>query len=320
LADDWLGISSAEYDSHCGDDGTNTIETALDGTRLWKHAVDEDHWFILDLGSTHTIKKFRGRSNSIGNDPLKIDIYVSDSKTEWGAAVATDIDTWQDTDEWVEVDSTDKDGRYIKVVIKDTEAANRYLDWRAYDGGWITIFDAYGDVAGGVEHTHSASDTMAISDSLSPALTMNVALQDTHAIGDSLATPVMTFNVALDDTLAISDSLAVAATYNVALADTLNMSDSLLGAATYAVALADTLGISDSLAVAATYSVALADTMTMSDALLAGWVLYVSLSDTMEMSDSMTYETFVAVVRKIRRGQIYGLKPARPVNVGRIGV
>jgi len=59
-----------------------------------------------------------------------------------------------------------------------------------YNGAWGTsgydrIFYVYGEIVG-VEHTHSASDTLAMSDSLSPALTMNVALDDTLSIGDAL--------------------------------------------------------------------------------------------------------------------------------------
>ena len=193
------------------------------------------------------------------------------------------------------------------------------------DGGWAALstndipFYVYGEAAGGVEHTHFSTDTLAMSDSLAVAATYNVALADTLAMNDSLAALKVLLHSA-SDTLAINDVLAAVMQFNVALDDKLNMSDALAAAATYNVALADKLNISDSLAFAATYAVALADTMNMSDAMTAGWKFYVSLADTMKMSDSMDYETFVSVVRKIRRGHIYGLKPARVVNVGRVGV
>ena len=48
------------------------------------------------------------------------------------------------------------------------------------------MFMEYGIVVGGVEHTHSASDTMTISDSISVAATYNVALADTLGISDSV--------------------------------------------------------------------------------------------------------------------------------------
>jgi hypothetical protein len=147
MADDWLGISSTEYDSHCGDySASYDLPDALDGSGVWLHYVNETHWFILDLGATYTIKKFRGRAKW-PYDPVDVDIYVSDSKVDWGVAVATGISTWQDTVAWVEVDSTDKNGRYIKVEIIATEHAEYpYISWGGISPSF-TIFDAYGDVA-----------------------------------------------------------------------------------------------------------------------------------------------------------------------------
>lgn len=145
MVDHWLELSSAEYDSHCGDSEGHTILGALDGTDAWWHAVYELHEFILDLGQTYTIKKVRGRSNTDGYDPTNINIYVSDSKIDWGATVATNVD-YSDTSTWVETDITDKDGRYIKVVIGETESASHYLQWGGVSPDYFTIFDAYGDV------------------------------------------------------------------------------------------------------------------------------------------------------------------------------
>ena len=122
----------------------STIEEALDGTDYWVHEVDEAHWFILDLGATYTILYVKGRSKST-DDPIDVDIYVSDDKENWGSAVATGISTWQDTSAWVEIDSTDKDGRYIKVIINDTEDASNYIAWGLFSVD--TIFDVYADVA-----------------------------------------------------------------------------------------------------------------------------------------------------------------------------
>ncbi|GAG66265.1 unnamed protein product [marine sediment metagenome] len=147
-ADYWLGISSAELDSHCGSNAELELADALDGTSKWVHSDHdgEAHWFILDLGQTYTIKKVRGRSN-LGGDPDDVDIYVSDDKENWGDAVATNIATWQDTTEWVEVDSTDKDGRYIKVdIIGHEYKIPAQINW-GKEEPYMTIFDAYGDVA-----------------------------------------------------------------------------------------------------------------------------------------------------------------------------
>lgn len=142
----WLGISSAEYDSHCGDDVGHTVWEALDGTDFWYHEVNHIHYLILDLGQTYTIKKVRGRSKT-GNDPTHVLIYVSDDMGNWGDPISGAISTWQDTDEWQEVDTTDKDGRYIKIEILFTESPSPFLSWGGTPmGGYFSIFDAYGDV------------------------------------------------------------------------------------------------------------------------------------------------------------------------------
>jgi len=145
MADAWLGISSANYDSDCGSTAAHTLSEALDGTDYWGHYTTEAHWFIIDLGAVYTLKSFRSRS-LLTADPTDVDIFISTDKATWGAAVASGITTWQDSDAWVEIDSTDKDGRYIKVVVNDTESVNDWIAWGASTP--FTILDAYGDVAG----------------------------------------------------------------------------------------------------------------------------------------------------------------------------
>jgi len=155
MADDWIGINSSHIDGevgvgYCGEFSIYTLAKALDGTGRWNCLTNHTHWFILDLGETYTIKKVRGRSNSY-DDPIDVDIFVSDDKENWGDAVATGISTWQDTAEWQEVDTVDKDGRYIKVVINDTEDANSKINLYAFaSSNYHPVFDAYGSVAGGV--------------------------------------------------------------------------------------------------------------------------------------------------------------------------
>ncbi len=142
-SDDWLGIGSSELADSC-EGQSQDLKNALDGLDIWSHADNHEHWFILDLGQQYSIKKFRGRSFTIGFDPIDVDIYVSSDNRSWEAAVASNIASWQDTTSWEEVDSTDKEGRYVKVVIQDTEdfLGNR-VDW----GSGVspaTIFDVYG--------------------------------------------------------------------------------------------------------------------------------------------------------------------------------
>ena len=143
-ADAWIGISSTHIVSHCGEESGKTLAEALDGTDVWNHAPDEVHWFELDLGQVYTIKQVRGLSLS-NSDPIDVDIYVSLNGTDWGTAVATGISAWQDTTTYVDIDTTDKHGRYIRVVINATEGgiSPNYLRWKST--GTLSIFDAYGD-------------------------------------------------------------------------------------------------------------------------------------------------------------------------------
>ncbi len=143
MAADWIGITSAHYVLHCGDDGLNTIEEALDGTDQWYHGTDETHWFFIDLGEEYNVQKVRGRSNG-NDDPIDVNIYVSNDPDNWGAAVASGVDFSNTASPaWVEVDTTDKDGRYVMVEIEDTEDASKILEF----GGepTFTIFDVYGE-------------------------------------------------------------------------------------------------------------------------------------------------------------------------------
>jgi len=117
----WLNVGSTHLDSSSGaGDNGHLLTEALDGTDYWERDAGEVHWFIIDLGQTYTVTKVKGRSES-AEDPTDINIYVSDDKGDFGAAVGSGIATWQDTEAWVVTDTTDKAGRYVKVEIDATE-------------------------------------------------------------------------------------------------------------------------------------------------------------------------------------------------------
>lgn len=108
------------------------------------HTVNETHWFIIDLGMSLHVEQVRGRSGGdLSRDPTNVNIYVSDSIVDFGAAVATNITTWQDTTAWQEVSVTHKNGRYVKVEITATEDANKTLEFGGPATGYYKIFDVY---------------------------------------------------------------------------------------------------------------------------------------------------------------------------------
>jgi hypothetical protein len=144
---DWLGINSSHIDSKCGEAAGATLADALDGIDFWAHYVTESpHWFIIDLGASYNVQEVKGRSNYLA-DPIDVNIYVSDDKGDFGTAVATGISTWQNTDNWVEIDTTDKTGRYVKVEIVAVDDVDGHIIF----GGWnpsFKIFDVYAAPAG----------------------------------------------------------------------------------------------------------------------------------------------------------------------------
>ena len=155
---DWIGIDNTYImaggagTGFCGEEAGWTLADALDGTDVWWHDVDETHWFIIDLGTTYSVTFVRGRSREgVGSgQPTDVNIYVSDNIEAWGAAVASSIFTWANTSTWVNIDTTDKDGRFVLVEIVDTSSHTDIFwgGWDPYD--FFTIFDVYGS-AGAAE-------------------------------------------------------------------------------------------------------------------------------------------------------------------------
>jgi hypothetical protein len=206
----WWEVTSARYDSDCSDNLGSTCTEALDGTDMWVHNEDETHWLILDLGKPYNILKIRSRSDSL-NDPTDVDVYVSSGNGNWGAAVASNITSWQDTEEFSPVDSTDKDGRYIKIEIIDTEHGTDYL---AY-GQWpdsFTIFEIMVsdsntlqvDVSDGVTVGEDISTSV-----LEGVLTVNVS--DGLTVGESVDLTANPLEVSVSDGLTVEESISLTA-------------------------------------------------------------------------------------------------------------
>lgn len=153
MAADWIGIDSSHLMAggagvaFCNDESTGRIVDALSGNDYWVCYINHVHYVILDLGVSYNVQKVRGYSALTG-DPLDVDVFVSNDTGDWGAAVASGINTWADCADWVEVDTTDEEGRYVKVVINDTENFNRVLAFGTAFPSSL-IFDVYGEVAAG---------------------------------------------------------------------------------------------------------------------------------------------------------------------------
>ena len=82
---DWLGIDSSNLIADCGDNGTNTIEEALNGTDVWIHSTNHNHEFTVDLGLIYNIQRVRGRSDTISrySSPFILQSLRYLSATSW---------------------------------------------------------------------------------------------------------------------------------------------------------------------------------------------------------------------------------------------
>ncbi len=138
----WIGINSSHLDSYCGHGDNQLLTWALDGSSNWYHwhLDGDEHWLILDLGAVFNIQEIRGRSdNSL--DPTDVDIYVSETNGDWGAAVASGISTWQDTTSWEAIELTPKRGRYILIDIRNTEdPVGGELQWGVPSNPILDVF------------------------------------------------------------------------------------------------------------------------------------------------------------------------------------
>lgn len=234
MAPDWLGITSSNIDSDCGCGETGeTLADCIDGLADWDCNTPHCHWFILDLGQSYTITKVRGRSHG-GRDPTNLDIWVSDDKENWGDPVAEDITTWQDTTEWQEVETTEKEGRYVKVQINSCETSLNYFEWNGTTPQ--TMIDVYGEVGGAGPETHTPSDTAKASDSIATkvsnplsdlakandnvAVKTGIPISDTAKATDSIETKV---GAPLSDLAKASDSVSFKA--SISISDNAHASD-----------------------------------------------------------------------------------------------
>lgn len=137
MADAW--VTPTAIHSDCGHSGDSVSSLLIDndlGT-YWQHDGAEEHWVIFDMGETYTVKKVRCYHLGYVHWVELGEIYVSDNPEDWGESLGASTGNWYtDATGWEEIDITDKDGRYIKIVGNELDRMGFYE------------FDIYGDVAG----------------------------------------------------------------------------------------------------------------------------------------------------------------------------
>ena len=152
MAADWLEISSANYDSHCGDDAEPaTLVNALDGIDAWVHSDPDSHlhWFMLDLKDIYQVDKIRCRSHSfefLWADPRAFRLEYSLNKVDWTSVAGTH--SFPSDGNWHEIEFVAVPMMYLRVfdiLSWDSIIGGNYLYWGNWYG-FTTIFDVYGDI------------------------------------------------------------------------------------------------------------------------------------------------------------------------------
>jgi len=169
--------------------------------------------------------------------------------------------------------------------------------------------------------SESISSALGLQQALSDTLTLNedlkhdigVKLTDTLALAESIASEI---GIVLSETLNLSESTAME--IGVKLTEALNLAESIAEVLGINIPLSDTLNLSESISTASEFYVDLTETLNLSEKLAADIQMY--LQDTLGLSESVSAELTKAIIEKIRKKYIPGLKPTRIVKVGRIGV
>ena len=117
----WVGLNSSDiYGSPPGTglgtmlDGTGSFAVVGAGASPWSNQE-----FFLYLGGRVEVSSIRYRSDIIGN-VTKFDVFISDTYGSWGSAVATDLNP-SATSSYRETSITPTIGRYVRVLIKDSD-------------------------------------------------------------------------------------------------------------------------------------------------------------------------------------------------------
>lgn len=134
MAVDWVTPPTVDSSCEAGGDAGDMIDDDTDST--WTHYTTEEHWVIFDMGETYSISKVRFYHKQFVRHYAVAAIYISDSKEDWGDSLGSFAEHYNEATDYYEVDTTDKDGRYVKLVsVSCTD-----LNWRE--------FDIYGETAG----------------------------------------------------------------------------------------------------------------------------------------------------------------------------
>ncbi len=135
MASEWLALSQShlagsvgEATGYCGEENNFELDTGgFQGDQFWSHQVEHDHYFIVDLGYNYVVDGIRMRSDAAisGQEPQDVACYVHPSNMgagDWGSWVGQwDSGDFADTPTFVEKSTTPKTGRYVKIIIVETE-------------------------------------------------------------------------------------------------------------------------------------------------------------------------------------------------------
>jgi len=117
--------------SRCGETSPYVASRAIDGDTgtYWRHSTTENHWIILDMGTTVPISRIRiyqyqWDSSYRWGYPDGIEVYVSNDTISWRSV-------WNGTlnsGGWQQSAAFSAQGRYVKLVSRSTSSSQRLYE------------------------------------------------------------------------------------------------------------------------------------------------------------------------------------------------
>ena len=139
--------------SKCGEYALHpAIDTIDDDTAsYWRHNATCYHWIIFDCSQTYSFSKIKIYQGTLSTAHFGkadgLDVFVSDDPTNWGSAVWTGV---LNASGWQQSGSFNKDGRYVKLVSKNDDTAQRLYEFVAYYSSGFVPFPNLSSRDGGI--------------------------------------------------------------------------------------------------------------------------------------------------------------------------
>lgn len=174
-------------------------------------------------------------------------------------------------------------------IVAATSTYSLAGTWGGTPGEWLGVQVSYKAAGGGSSFSQSATDTLAIAESLARTLTLPRALSDTIGIAESL-TRAVALPRPVTDALAIAESVSRSLGHTVTATDAIAISESLARSAqAFTRTATDAVAVAEALTRSVNYPRSVTDALAISDVAARSAALHPrALTDTVTVVDNAT--------------------------------